>query len=251
MIDIHSHILPLLDDGARNPEEALSMLRMAASTGTTDIVATPHANMEFRFDPSAAAQRIAELERASGGTPRIHWGCELHLTPENIDHAMQFPALYSIARRGYLLLEFPDFMVPKTTAEILRRLIAAGLRPIVAHPERNLILRKRLGDLAEWVARGSLIQVTAQSLIGRFGPSAKAISGELIGRGLAHLVASDAHDTKHRPPVLDEAWQFLEHRFGRKTARRLLTDNPRAVLEGMPIPADIPASRKKPRFAFW
>ncbi len=251
MIDIHSHILPGLDDGARHQEEALSMLRMAASAGTTDIVATPHANEEFRFDPLVAEQRIAELQRASGGIPRIHYGCELHLTPENIAGALHFPARYSIARRGYLLVEFSDFLIPKTTGEILERLIESGMRPILAHPERNPILRGRLGDLASWVERGCLVQVTAQSLAGSFGRAAKANSEELMRRGLVHLLASDGHDTKHRPPVLDTAWQALEHSFGRPTAQRLLVENPQAVLEGEPIDAAIPANRGKSRFAFW
>jgi protein-tyrosine phosphatase len=251
MIDIHSHILPGLDDGARDHEEALNMVRMAAAAGTTDIVATPHANEEFRFDPAVTEQRIAELQRACGESPRIHYGCELHLTPENIDDAVRFPARYSIARRACLLVEFSDFLIPKTTGEILGWLMEAGLRPILAHPERNPILRKRLGDLAGWVERGCLVQLTAESLLGRFGRAAKSSSEELMRRGLVHFLASDGHDVKHRPPVLDAAWQFLEDRYGRPTAERLLVRNPQAVLEGGPIDAAIATSRKKFRFALW
>jgi protein-tyrosine phosphatase len=251
MIDIHSHILPGLDDGAQDQEEALRMVRMAASAGTTDIVATPHANQEFRFDPLLVEQRIAELKQALGETPRIHYGCELHLTPENIADAVRFPARYSIARRGYLLVEFSDFLIPKTTVEIFERFMAAGMRPILAHPERNPILRGRLDDLAAWVEQGCLVQLTAESLLGRFGRAAKASSEELMRRGLVHFVASDGHDTKHRPPVLDPAWQALERSFGRPTAQRLLVENPQAVLEGKPIDAAIRTARRRFRFALW
>jgi protein-tyrosine phosphatase len=250
MIDIHSHILPGLDDGARTSEEALNMLRMAASSGTTDIVATPHANHQFHFDPRAAEQAIAGLERESGGSPRIHWGCELHLTPENIAGAFEFPDRYSIARRGYLLVEFSNLSIPKTTGEILARLIAAGMRPVLAHPERNAILRNCLGALAEWVEQGCTVQVTAQSLIGRFGRVAEASSEALLGRGLVHFVASDAHDTRHRPPLLDKAWRFLEHRCGQAGAQRLLVENPRAVLRGEPLDRAAPMPRKS-RFRIW
>ncbi|HTX36105.1 MAG TPA: CpsB/CapC family capsule biosynthesis tyrosine phosphatase [Bryobacteraceae bacterium] len=251
MIDIHSHILPGLDDGARTQDEAVNMVRMAASAGTTDIVATPHANEQFCFDPMAAAQRIAVLQQACGETPRIHYGCELHLTPDNIEDALRFPARYSIAHRAYLLIEFSDFWIPKTAGEILQRLMAAGMRPILAHPERNPILRGRFVDLAAWVEQGCLLQVTAQSLTGSFGRTAKSASEQLMRLGLVHLLASDGHDTRHRPPVLDAAWQYLEDRFGQATAQRLLVETPRAILEGQPVEAAVPIKRKKSRFALW
>jgi protein-tyrosine phosphatase len=251
MIDIHSHILPGLDDGARRQEEALAMVRQAASAGTTDIVATPHANEEFRFDEVATEQRITELQSACGATPRIHYGCELYLTPENIDDALRFPARYSIAGRGYLLIEFSDLLIPKTAGEILRRFVVTGMRPIVAHPERNPILRGRLDELAGWVEEGCLVQVTAQSLEGRFGRRAKACSEELIARGLVHFLASDGHETTHRPPVLDGAWRTVEQSFGLPTAQRLLVENPQAALRGEPIDTVVHANRRKSRFALW
>ncbi len=251
MIDIHSHILLGLDDGARDPEEALRMVRMAASAGTTDIVATPHASDAYPFDPEAAEERLAELQRASGGTPRIHYGCELHLTAENVAEALRFPSGYSIAHRGYLLVEFSDFLVPKNTGEILARLMTAGLRPILAHPERNRLFDGRWDEVAAWVERGSVVQLTAQSLGGRFGRTAQASAGQFMRRGLVHLVASDAHDTRHRPPVLDGAWEWIEKHFGRATTERLLVNNPRAVLEGEPIDAVVHMERKKSRFGFW
>ena len=251
MIDIHSHILPGLDDGARDPEEALNMVRLAASAGTTDIVATPHADERFRFDPPAVQERIAELQLAAGPTPRIHYGCELHVTAENIADALRFPYRYAIAGRAYVLIEFSDFLVPKTTTEILGRLLDAGVRPIVAHPERNPLLRRRIADLETWVERGCLLQLTAQSLVGRFGRSAQAGSEELLRRNLVHVVASDGHDTRHRPPVLEEGWQYLERHFGALTARRLLIDNPQAVLDGEAIEEPAAVPRRKSRFAFW
>src|SRR5687767_2725294 len=87
MVDIHSHVLPGLDDGAPNMEAALEMLHVAGESGTTDIVATPHANPQYRFDPMRVEVALAALQKAAGSGPRIHYGCELHLTPENIEDA--------------------------------------------------------------------------------------------------------------------------------------------------------------------
>ena len=246
MVDIHSHILPDQDDGARTLEEALSMVRMAAESGTTDIVASPHANSQFAFHPTLVEQKIAELQRAAGVAVRIHYGCDFHLTPENIEDAIAAPGKYSIGHRGYLLVEFADNMVPKTMDSIFSRMLAAGLRPIVTHPERNPLLRKKLPELELWVQQGCLIQITAQSFLGRFGRSAKSASDELMERGLVHFLASDAHDCTHRPPLLDEAWRYTARHYGEDTARLLLEDNPRAVLTGADLPvAEMEVKKRK------
>lgn len=251
MIDIHSHILPGLDDGAGSLEEAVGMMRMAREGGTTDIVASPHANQEFAFDPQVVEQKIAELQQAAGEAPRIHYGCDLHLTLENIEDALRSPDKYSIDHRGYLLVEFSDFLIPKTTAGIFARMMAAGMRPIVTHPERNELLQRRVPELEAWVGQGCLVQVTAPSLLGRFGKAAKAAAGDLMARGLVHFLASDAHDTKHRPPVLDEARRYVEGEFGPEAAVWLLEENPRAVLAGAPIIAAPPPLRKKKWYSPW
>lgn len=240
MIDIHSHILPGLDDGSPSLEESIAMLQTAAAAGTTDIVASPHANMQFSFDPGDVERRIAELQAAAGELPRIHYGCDFHLTPENIDDALRAPGKYSINHRGYLLVEFADAFIPKTTAEIFNFMRQAGICPVVTHPERNRLLRQRVDDLESWVRQGCLLQVTAQSLLGSFGNRAKEFSHELVERRLVHFLASDAHDRVHRTTDLQPAWQYVEENFGNATARRLLIENPQAALNGTPL-APVPA----------
>ena len=251
MIDIHSHILPGLDDGSHSPEDSLAMLQMAAAAGTTDIVASPHANHEYRFDPGLVEDQIAELQAAIGDTPQIHYGCDFQLTPENIEDAVRSPAKYSINHRGYLLVEFSDYMIPKTTSEIFARLIRAGLCPIVTHPERNQLLQVRLPELAEWVAEGALVQVTAQSMLGLFGKSAKAAAHQLMTQGLVHFLASDAHNLKHRTTALDAAWRYVEASFGAEAAVRVFEENPRAVLAGVPINSAPYALKKRKWFGLW
>ena len=127
----------------------------------------------------------------------------------------------------------------------------AGLRPIVTHPERNQLLQFRMADLESWVAQGVHIQVTAQSLLGRFGKTAKGCAHELVGRGLVHFLASDAHNTRSRSTALDEARQYVDKRFGPEAGLRLFEENPRAALAGVPLsPVPLPI-RRKPWYAFW
>ncbi len=235
VVDIHSHILPGIDDGARTLEESVAMARMAAAAGTTDIVATPHANNRYVYDDAVVDAKLAELQQAVGGAIRIHRGCDFHLTPENIRDALAVPARFSIAGRGYLLVEFADHSVPETARDIFRKMLGVGLRPVVTHPERNPLLRDRLELVELWVDQGCFVQVTALSVLGRFGKSAKEAADRLLNSSLVHFLASDAHDCKHRTPALDEAWNHVAKEFGERAARSLLQTNPAAALAGGPV----------------
>ena len=186
------------------------------------------------------------MQVAAGETPRVYYGCDFHVTLENIEDAIRAPERYSINHKGYLLVEFSDFHVPKTTDEIFAKLMRAGLRPIVTHPERNQILQRRMADLEPWVAQGAHLKVTAQSFLGRFGRTAKAFSDELMSRGLVHFVASDAHDTDWRPPVMDESFRYVTKKYGEEAAVRVFEENPRAALAGVALlAAPMPIKRKK------
>jgi protein-tyrosine phosphatase len=232
VVDIHSHILPGIDDGAHTLDEAVAMAQMAAATGTTDIVATPHANDRYVYDESVVDAKLAELRAAAGEVIRIHRGCDFHLTPENIRDALSSPAKYSIAGRGYLLVEFSNHSVPETAGEIFRKMLAAGLRPIVTHPERNPLLRERLELVELWVDQGCFVQVTAVSVLGGFGKPAKEVADRLLRNSLVHFLASDAHDCNHRAPMLDAAWNYVAKEFGERAARGLLKINPIAAITG-------------------
>jgi protein-tyrosine phosphatase len=249
VIDIHSHILYGLDDGAQTLEESVEMARMAAAAGTTDIVASPHANHQFEYHPELIDERLAVLRHAAGGAIRIHRGCDFHLTPENIADALRAPSKYSIGGKGYLLVEFSDYLVPDTAPEIFGSLMNAGLRPIVTHPERNPLLQKRIELIETWIGLGCLVQVTAHSPLGRFGRTAKAFADRLLAGGLVHFLASDAHDCEHRPPLLDEPWKHIAKEFGEPAARALLETNPSAALTGRATPPP-PARPRKKWFGF-
>ena len=237
MVDIHSHILPGLDDGPATLEESVAMVRMAAESGTTDIVATPHANLEYAFQPELVDRKIAELTEASGGALGIHRGCDFHLYYENIQRALADPRLYAINGKRYLLVEFAELLIFPSAGEIFGRLREAGLTPVITHPERNALLARDPEQIRQWVQTGCRVQVTAQSLLGRFGRKVRAASDELMRRELVHFVASDAHDARHRPPVLAEAYRDIARRYGGERAEALFVTNPRKVLTGEAVEA--------------
>lgn len=243
MIDIHSHILWGLDDGARECSDSLAMLTIAAECGTTDIVATPHSDMRFTFMPELVKERIAELTAASSGVPRIHSGCDFHLSLENIQDALAFPRKYTIDGLGYLLVELADAFIPRSTDDILRQFVRLGIVPVITHPERNPLLQGDAARLQKWVGLGCAVQITAQSLSDRFGKQARLSAWHMLNKGLVHVVASDAHDVTHRPPRLDIAHETLTREIGAYAAALLLVENPAAILIGAPIAPVAPAKR--------
>jgi protein-tyrosine phosphatase len=236
-----------VDDGPKTLEQSVEMLRLAAENGTTDIVASPHANHEFKFEPEVVAGKIEELRQAVNGAIRIHTGCDFHLSFDNIQDSLENPAKYAINHKRYVLVEFSDLLIPKTTGDVFYQMQSAGMIPIITHPERNMLLQKRPHELEAWVESGCLLQVTAQSFLGRFGKQAKAFADRLLQQGLVQIVASDAHDTKYRPPSLKEAYEYVSKASGERRAALLFVKNPTAALTGVPVEADHdpPAPPKK------
>ena len=141
MIDIHSHILWGIDDGAKDRDESLAMLKLAAETGTTDIVATPHSDLQYKLDPDLVTERIRDLSEATGGSPRIHRGCDFHLSLDNVHAALENPAGFTINGLSYLMVEFADVFIPPSTEEIFRRFIELGVVPVVTTPNATLSCR--------------------------------------------------------------------------------------------------------------
>lgn len=253
MVDIHSHILWGMDDGARSFEMSLAMAQMAASAGTTDIVGSPHADSDYEFQPALIAERKAELQARIGDRLRIHNGCDFHLKYDNIQEALKDPRKYSINGLGWVLVEFSDMMIFPNTEEIFAQMRNAGMGIIVTHPERNWLLRKDIDRLQRWVDTGAFLQVTGGSLLGVFGADARKFSEELMDRGLVHFLASDAHDLDRRSPKLDDVRAHVVERYGEEYAEALLEAHPRAVIEGRALhPGALePPERARRWFEFW
>jgi protein-tyrosine phosphatase len=235
MIDIHSHILPGLDDGSKSWDMTLDMCRLAIKDGITHIVATPHANDAYVYSRDRVRSLVAELDSKIGDQLAFSIGCDFHLSFENIEDAIAHPQRYTIAAKQYLLVELSDFGIAPQLGDSLFRLQAAGMVPIITHPERNAILQQRLGLLMEWVEAGCLVQVTASAVTGFWGGAPSRVAKWLLEHDAVHVLASDAHDDKQREPNLSRARDAVAKSFGADVARALVLDNPAAIVAGQPL----------------
>jgi protein-tyrosine phosphatase len=256
MVDLHCHILPGLDDGAQTIEESLAMAEDAINDGITHVVATPHANSDFPFEFARVRALLREISDKAGDRLQIASGCDFHLNPENLLSLKHNPRPYCINQKDYLLVEFNEFSIPPSMDQALHQLRLAQIHPIVTHPERNGILRMHPERLRKWIGLGCYVQITAGSLAGVFGASARECAWNLLGNRLVHFISSDAHNTGRRPLKLKFAYEEVAARLGEECARYLLIDNPLAAFEGRPLPfvpevAPEPQQRKRKRFFFF
>ena len=236
MVDIHSHILPGLDDGAESMEIACAMAEMAIADGITHVIATPHASPDYRFVPELVKQRRDEIQSRFEGRLVLATGCDFHLSFENLQDIRDDSTRFTLNQKNYLLVEFADYSIPPSLDQALHQLQLAGLHPIITHPERNPLIRAQPERLFAWLRQGCYAQVTAQSLFGKFGSSAQEMAARWLDAGAVHFVASDAHNTTSRPLRLKEAFEWLSQTHSEEVARALLADNPRAAFEGRPLP---------------
>ena len=263
MVDIHCHLLPGLDDGPDSLDEAIAMAEAAIAEGITHIIATPHANDMFSFVPDLVRKRRDELQAHLGDRLSLATGCDFHLSFENLQNIREHPSDYTLNQKNYLLVEFANFAIPPTIDEALHQLRLAGLRPIITHPERNALIRTDRTRLNRWIHQGCYVQVTALSLLGRFGQVAQRSLETWLDENSIHFFASDAHNLTSRPLRLREAYEAVARRRGEPVARALFYDNPLAAFEGRalpyePEPADpelsrggSPGSRRRKRFFFF
>jgi len=233
------------------------MAEMAIADGITHLVATPHADSQFHFDSNLVQQRRNELQAHLGDRLTLAIGCDFHLSFENLQDLHEHPSRYTINEKGYLLVEFADFSIPPTIGDTLHQLQLAGLSPIITHPERNGLIRAQPERLYGWIHQGCYVQVTAQSLLGRFGQSTQRLVEAWLDEDRIHFFASDAHNLTSRPLRLRPAYEVVAKRRGEEVARALFRDNPLAALEGRPLPY-VPepsdtgrAFRRRKRFLFF
>ncbi|HVZ18002.1 MAG TPA: CpsB/CapC family capsule biosynthesis tyrosine phosphatase [Terriglobales bacterium] len=236
MIDIHCHILPSVDDGARSWEMALAMCAMAREDGIEHIVATPHANDVYFYDRPAHHKLADELAQRFGNSLQISLGCDFHFSFENIQDALENPSRYTIDNTPYLLVEFSDYSIPPSVDDNLAKLINLGLKPIITHPERNPLVQRRPERVLEWVRGGCLVQVTGSALTGRWGKTAQSVAQWLFEAKAVHVLASDGHNVTSRKPTLKKAREAAAALAGETVAEALVTLNPRAIINGEPVP---------------
>jgi len=236
VFDIHSHILPEVDDGPKSWEAAEAMCRMAAADGIEHMVATPHSNDRYFYDREYLSNLLQELQRRIGDRPKLSLGCDFHLSFENMQSALQDPTRYRIGNGRYLLVEFSNFSIPAQVDEWFTNMCQAGTTPIITHPERNPILQESPQRVLQWIELGCTVQVTGSIFTGSWGARARQVAEWLLQRKGVHFVATDAHDTERRPPVLSAARRALAKQFGESIAHALVEANPQAVIKDTPLP---------------
>jgi len=256
LIDIHSHILPGLDDGAQTWDEAIAMARAAEADGISTVIATPH-GIEWGSGCTLAEaeERVAELQKrlaASGVSVTILPGLENYISPDLTDQVVQGTA-FALNHTSYFLVELPLQGFPLYTEEVLFQLQAKGLIPVLAHPERNSSLQENHELLAQLVGRGMLAQVTAASIVGGFGTRVRKAAEAFLRRNLVQVIASDAHSTGGgRSPILSEAVAAAAKLVGPIKAEAMVTTRPRAILAGEEVAIEPPLpAKERRRWAFW
>jgi len=235
MVDIHHHLLFGLDDGSDSLETSVAMAKLAVADGITHVVCTPHANNTYTFDPTINQQKTAALRdrlSAENISLTLGSGCDFHLSFDNVAEAKRDPKRFSINGLGYLLIEIPDYGLPPGLNETFYELNLAGLTPILTHPERNPTLQQEPQRMAEWMRAGILVQVTADSLTGHKGKRAEKMAHELLEKRWVHFLATDAHNTKSRPPRMRDAHNLVAEKYGVSYAHALCLTNPLAVFLG-------------------
>lgn len=217
MIDIHTHILPGLDDGADSMEMSLAMARTAAAEGITDIIATPHhANGKYLnpgSDVRTAVWNFQSRLQLEGIPITVHPGQEIRVHDDLLD-AAERGELLALADSAYMLIELPSGEIPARFEELLHELVVLGVKPIIAHPERNRAIREKPRLLGELVEQGALAQVTTHSLLGDFGDSVKKAAWTLCRMGYIQFVSSDAHHVERRNFSLKRAYEAITDQLG-------------------------------------
>lgn len=236
MIDLHCHFLPGIDDGPETLAQALDLARAAVADGITHSVLTSHVHPERYSNQRSSLEIAVESFRAELANANIELdvriGGEARLCPELIElvAADQVPFLGQLGGYRILLLEFPHQMIPLGSLAFIKSLLRLKIRPLIAHPERNKTIMAKPDKVREFTEAGCWLQLTAGSLVGRFGPQAEQAAFELIDAGWNCLAATDAHSLPNRPPLLSEARTVLGQRYGEAVAHSMVHEKPAQIL---------------------
>ncbi|MBM4273396.1 MAG: capsular biosynthesis protein [Deltaproteobacteria bacterium] len=244
MIDIHSHILPGLDDGPQTWEEALEMARLAAEDGIQIMVATPHLFKDRFSDVGGINNKetiLAQIHQfreklSQAQIPlEIMPGCDMHLSPRALELLEEDQVFTINDTRNYLLLELPDMSFPPGIGDVCFNLQSKGITPIITHPERHFLIQEMPDKLRNLLDLGCLAQITATSVLGGFGRAIARFSRDLLKKGYVQVAASDAHDTRGRAPKLRRAVEEIARVIGKKRAWDMVTTIPDKIIKGQPV----------------
>jgi protein-tyrosine phosphatase len=259
MIDLHCHILPGIDDGAPDLDTALAMAAIAASDGIQVIACTPHIYPGLYENTQAGIQAAIDafrVELRKAGIPlQLVIGADVHMAP-GLREGLRSGRIPSLNGSRYFLFEPPHHVAPMRLKETCFELMVAGYVPILTHPERLTWVGDRYDEMVELAERGVWMQLTAASVTGRFGRAAQHFALRMLDDGIVHILATDAHHSVKRPPILSEAREMVARRLGAEEATNMVLVRPRGVLDnldperlpGLPDPA---AASAEPFWRRW
>lgn len=240
MIDIHTHILPMVDDGASSFDEAVDMAIMAVESGVEAIVATPHSNHDVGFvnyeseHLAALYDRLCTMLKEMNIPLQLYRGMELWASTDIVDK-LSYGKLLTLNRTRYTLVEFAFDEEPWWIEAILKEVILAGYIPIIAHPERYYCVQETPNHLYEWRKMGAFAQMNKESILGRLGRHTAATAEMLLKHNLINCLASDAHHAYTRTTDMTALNRYMENNFALGYRDLLMKTNPQAILEGQPL----------------
>lgn len=239
MTDLHTHILPFLDDGAEDMEEALTMLRMARDNGTKIIVTTPHCNMPGFFNNNTSEIKRVFLELKKEAEKQeigivMAGGMEIFGT-EDVAEKLCDGKLFTLNNTKYPLVEFDFYEESDYIFFVLEKIISKGYVPVVAHPERYECFFENPEKLFDLYKMGAVIQINKGSVLGAFGERARVVSDIILSHRLAAVAASDAHSSEYRTTVMSDFAHFLDENYGEGCSPLLLRENPERILQNKDV----------------
>ncbi|HJG97253.1 MAG TPA: hypothetical protein K8V90_09150 [Romboutsia timonensis] len=250
MIDIHCHVVPNIDDGAKDLEDALEMARIAYNEGIRKIVNTSHYHPSFEYKKgNELLEDIKEFNnilKSNNINIEIYIGNELYYSEDMIDIIEQ-KEFYTLNNSKYLLIEFPPIRFPKNLVDIIYEIKIRGYIPILAHVERYKEVQENVNLIYDCINEGALIQVNSSSIIGKNGKEAKRVSQILLDNNMVHFIATDAHSSQRRRPMIKETYDYVCSKYGDKTAEILFIENPSKVILNEDINIKSPIKYNKPK----
>jgi protein-tyrosine phosphatase len=250
MIDLHTHILPGIDDGARDLSMSLEMARMAVADGTRTMACTPHIYPGLYLNTAqgiASARDALQNELQQRGIDLdLVVGADVHLVPDLLS-GLRDGRIPTLHRSRYVLLEPSHHVAPPHFEESVFQLVVAGYTPVITHPERLTWIEGHYDVFVRLIKQGAWMQVTADALTGMFGKRAQYWGEKFVAEGYTHILASDAHSSSRRVPRLSAGLAVVEKHLGQQEAQRLVVDRPRAILDNLPPDQTAPLPEIRPQ----
>jgi protein-tyrosine phosphatase len=243
LIDLHTHILPAIDDGSDSLETSLAMARIAVGDGITVMACTPHIYPGLYMNHSAGIHAERDKLQTALDTYKIPLrlvvGADAHLVPELLE-GLKSGRVPTINGSKYFLLEPSHHVAPPHFEQSVFETMAAGFQPVLTHPERLVWIEQHYDTFVALAHRGVWMQITAAAVLGKFGKRARYWSERMLDEGLVHILASDAHTTSMRSPRMAEAVERVASRVGQEEALRQVLGRPQAILDNLDPAAVMP-----------